>query len=343
MAKFNYENSYFYLFKDEDFTIAYDFTNNIASGDSLSSATVSIADSNGTDYTSTMIANESVSSPDVTFTVQNPPASGVYEIKIVAVTANSNSHVGKIICEVFESETLVTYLAGPSSNSYVTLKEANDYIREIRGHTDTWDTLSLEGRKRALIQACKDIDKFNFIGKKYYDNQALEFPRDNHDTITGDCATPLTSTSFKCTSFTEDTYGSYKSNTNFWRYGTVHITAATPLYDIRNIDTSNITTDVITVTATFTATPTGNTDFIAFEPLDPNIKLAQCYQALHILENEGGNTLYNYKSAGAKEVQIGDVRVKFSGSGGSMSRNISSKAKQMLSGWIERYRKVLRA
>lgn len=342
--KFNHENSYFWMFQSEDFTVEYDFTDNLATGDTIATSTISIVNSEGTDLTSTMIANDSETNTEVSFTIQNPPSADVYEIKIIATTMNSKNHVAKIICDVFESITLNEKLADPSANSYLSLKEANDYIRNIRGYPNKWDTLSIEGRKRVLIQACKDIDKFNFIGKKYYDFQSLEFPRDNHDVITGDVGTPITITSFKNTSFTSDTYGSYKSNTNYWTKGTIHITSATPLGDIRQISTSNITTDVVTVTASFSATPTTNSDFIAFEPLDEKIKRAQCIQALSIIESDGGSALQNYISIGARRVQIGDVEVEFGGaSTGAMTRKVNSEAKQLLSEWIERYRKLARA
>ena len=339
--KADHSNNYFYMFEDEDFDVEYDFTNNIATGDTLTSCAITIYDSSSAEHASTMIANKTISDPDVTFTVQNPPAVDIYEIKIIGTTTDSRHYVGNVTIEVIGSVTLTTYLAGSSSNSYITLKEANDYIREVRGHTNTWDTLSMTGKKYLLVEACKDINRFNFVKEKYYDNQALEFPRNDHPKITGDCATPLTSTSFKCTSFTSDTYGAYKSNTDYWKYGTIHITAATPLYDIRNIDSNNITTDVVTVTATLTATPTTNTDFIAFEPLDAKIKNAQCHQALHILDNEGAGTLQTYTDAGTERVSIGDVDVTFKQ--GIISKpSISSKSKQLLSQWIERYRKVLR-
>jgi hypothetical protein len=331
------------MFMDEDFTVEYDFTSNIASGDSIGSSSISITNSDGTDYSSTMIANNSETSYVVTCTVQNPPAVGIYEIKIIVTTLNAANHIGKVICEVFNSITLNEKIADPVANSYVSLMEANDYIRNLRGHPSKWDTLSIEGRKRVLIQACKEIDRFNFIGKRYYDNQSLEFPRNDHSVITGDVATPITRVSFKNTSFVSDTYGTSKSNTDYWKYGTLHITAATPLGDIRQISANNITTDIVTVNASFSDTPTENTDFIAFEPIDENIKIAQCLQALHIIENDGSGALQNYISIGAKRVQIGDVEVDFGGGGGTMSRVISPKAKQLLSEWILRYRKVARA
>ena len=330
------------MFSDEDFDVSYDFTNNIATGDTLTSCAITIYDSEGTEHSATMIANETTSHPEVTFTVQNPPAVDIYEIKIIGTTTDSRQYVGKITIEVIGGVTLNTKIADSSANSYVTLSEINSFIRKVRGHTNVWDTLSMTGKKYLLIEACRDIDKFNFIKEKYYDNQALEFPRDDHPKITGDVATPITLNSFSNTSFTSDTYGSYKSNTNFWQYGTVHMTNATLLGEIRNIETSDISTDTVVMTASFTSIPTTNYEFIAFEPLDKIIKDAQCYQALYLLDNESGDSLQNYKAAGAKRVQIGDVEVEFVGGKSTMTRGVSPKAKQLLSQWIERYRKVLR-
>ena len=346
MAKFNHENNYIYLLSDESIMVEYDFTNNIASGDSINSiSSITVKGSDGTDYYSTVITGDSVSSPNVYFTIQagSLPSAGVYEISILILTTNSKYHRGNLICEIFEGITLNERLADPNANSYVSLAEANEYIRNIRGHSSTWDKLSTEGRKRLLIQATEDIDTYNFIGKKYYDNQARNFPRNNHPVITGDVATPITTSSFKNTGFTSDTYGSYKSNTNYWRYGTVHITNATPLGETKQISANNITTDVVTLGSTFSTIPTTNSNFIAFEPLDTDIKLAQCYQVLHILEKEGNESLQNYKSIGADSVSIGDVSVSFSGSTKTMTRTVSPKAAQLLSRFIQRYRKLNRA
>jgi len=346
VAKFNHLNSYFYMFLTEDFTVEFDFTDNIASGDSIGTSSISIVDSDGTDYTSTMIANDSETNTEVTCTVQNPPTVGVYEITITVTTLNSANHIGKIICDVFASVTLNQKLGDPTANSYVTLSEANDYIRNIRGYPNSWDTLSVEGRKRVLIQAAKDIDRFNFIGKKYYDNQVLEFPRDDHPVLTGNCASLFTVKSFKNTNFKNTTYGAYRYNPNYWKYGTIHITSATPLREIREIASNNVVTNYVSVATSFSDTPTANTAFIAFEPVDSKVKEAQYEQALNILDRDGGGTLQNYISLGARRVQIGDVEVDF-GSGSSsssgMKTTISPKAKRLLSQWFERYRKLARA
>lgn len=341
--KFNHDSDYFYKQVESSFDVEWDFTLDLSTGDTLASCTVTITDSNGDDQTVAMISNKTVATPDVTFTVSAGSANETYQIKIVGTSANSKIYTHYIVCEVFGDLTLNSKLGAPNADSYVVLKEANSYIRNKYGHTNKWDTLDVNGKKRVLIQACKDLNRFNFINPPYYDNQALAFPDDDHKTISGDCATPVTINSFKSTKFTSDTYGGRKSNVDYWKYGAVHMTTATPINDVRVIDTSNITTDVITTLSDFSATPTVNTNFKAFEPLDLDIKHAQIEQVLYILGNAGEETLYNYRTAGADEVSIGDVRVRFGKGASAIKTPISPVARKMLSKYIRKYKRVGRA
>lgn len=341
--KFNHENKWMYKYSDEDFSVSYSFTNDLDSGETLSSCTVTCTDSNGFSTTSDMISSSSVSSPNATFTISGGTAGKTYQIKIVGVTSGGADIVHYITLDVYGSTTLNAKLGDTSANSYVTLEEANEYIRDIRGHPNSWDTLSLEGRKRLLIEACKDISKFNFINDKYYDNQALPFPDSNHNTITGDVGTPITKNSFSHADFTSDTYGAEKSNSDYWKYGSVHVIVGTPLRETRMIETSNVTTDVVQMTASFSATLTTNCDFRAFEPLDKNIKRAQVLQALYILDNEGSDTLYSYKAAGVNVVKIGDVRVEFKEGASMTLAPISSEARKLLGRYIRKGVRVGRA
>lgn len=230
-------------------------------------------------------------------------------------------------------------LGSASANSYVTLTEANNYFSDTYLST-TWDNLTATQKEIVLKQACRDIDMFNFIGEQYYENQKLQFPRDDHDVLTGNCATPITNKSFKNTSFTVTTYGEPKSLTNYWKYGAVHITSATPLHDVRLIASSNISTDVITVASAFSATPTTNTQFIAFEPLHKEIKDAQCEQAQFLVENSKAHKLAFYRGI-SKSVTIGDTSVTFKTSG-KAETSVTPKARRLLSRWIERNITVLR-
>lgn len=340
--EFEHDNKYLYKITNEDFDVSYSFTNNIATGDTLLSCTVTCTDSEATDATSTMISNTAISTPICTFHLAAGTADKTYQIKIVAETTNGDILVAYLTLDVFGTITINAKLGDSDANSYVILPEANKYIYSTRNHSSVWDKLSIEGKKRVLIQACRDIDRYTFVNPPYYDNQALSFPDDDHNVLTGDCATPFSLSGFSNSGFTSDTYGGERANTNYWKYGSIHITAATPLGEIRQIDTSNITTDVITVITDFSASPTTNSDFIAFEPLNDLIKNAQIEQALYILDNEGNKTITSYVGIGAQRVTIGDTSVWLKDNVSSTSVVISSKARKMLSRWIKKSNKVLR-
>lgn len=343
MSKFDHKNNWFFKFNNEDFRASYSFINDLDTEETLISCIVTCTDSSSVDTSSTMIDTVSVSSPEVYFNIKGGEVDNSYQIKFVGISSGGSDFTHYLTLDVYGSITLNANLGDSDANSYVTLKEANRYIRNVRGHSSTWDTLSIEGKKRVLLEACKDLNRFNFINPPFYGNQALPFPNDDHDTITGNCATPLTINSFKNTNFTSDTYGNNKSNTNYWEYGTVHITSATPLHDIRAITTSNVTTDVVTMVEDFSATPTINTKFVAFEPLTKNVKHAQIIQALYILENEGNDSLFTYTSMGANSVKIGDVSVTFKNGAASSRIPMSSEAKKLMSRYFRRHVLVGRA
>ena len=151
--------------------------------------------------------------------------------------------------------------------------------------------------------------------------------------ITGNCATPITVNSFRNTRLYSNTYGKYP--TDYWKYGTCHITSGTPVNDIVNIDKSNVTTGSITLTTNLSDTPTTNTEFKIFAPLYKEIKDAQCEQALYITENNKIETLQNYKDLGAESVRIGEVEVTFSDS--DVKRvALSPLARKLLSRFIRK-------
>jgi len=337
--KYNHNIDYFSKVDNEEIVVSWNFTNDL-SDDTLSSTTVTCKDSEETDVSS-LISSITTSTPSVTFVFTGGTVDETYQITITGTSSNGRDYIQYITCEVFGSVTLNANIADPSANSYSRVDEANTYIKNKYGHNNLWDTMSIEGKKRVLIQAANDLEGFNYIEDKYYNNQGLEFPRNDHDIVSGDCATPFTINSFSDSGFTSDTYGAEKSNTNFWKYGSIHITSGTPLHDVRSIETSNISTDVLTMFTDFTATPNANTDFIAFEPLSKYIKYAQIEQALYIIESKSAISTSQY-SAIADEVEFDEVRVKFK-KGASMSKKISIKARKLLGRWIERNIKVRRA
>jgi hypothetical protein len=222
-------------------------------------------------------------------------------------------------------------LGDSNQDSYVNASQADIYFGK-RVESDEWDALTTIDKEETLKQATKDIDRFNFIGEKYYDSQVLAFPRQDHDTITGNCGTPITKTSFRNTSLYSDTYNKYP--TNYFKYGTVHITSATPLNNIRVIESSNALNGSITASA-FSATPTTNTKFIVFVPIHKDIQDAQCEQALFILKNAGSvDDISSYRNLGARSVSIGDVSITFDNS--NEIRVVSPVAKKLISRFIKR-------
>jgi len=223
-------------------------------------------------------------------------------------------------------------LGDMNANSYVSASQANAYFSN-RNTTDSWDALATAAKGVVLIQAARDINRFNFIGEKYYDNQSMEFPRDDHFVVTGICATPTTLNSFKHTNLYSTTYNKYPAN--YWQEGTVHITAGTPVRDIRRISLSNVTTGSITVATNFTATPSTTAQFIAFAPIDIEIQEAQYEQALYILNNANIDTLQTYKELSARRVRIGDTEVELF-MGGSTRIAISPASRKLLSRWIRK-------
>lgn len=336
MAEFTHKNKYAWKYADEAFDIQYNFTNDLATGDSLSTATITCTDSEGVTASLVSSSSVAVSSPSVTFTLSDGVADTTYQVKIVGTTSGGSEIIHYITLEVFDSVTLNTRLGSPSANSYVTLKEANQYIRNKRGHSSTWDSLSIEGKKRVLIQACSDISRFNFTKPPYYDNQALPFPDNEHDTESGSVATPLSNITIKSTKFSSTTYGAGKSYNNYWQYGTLHIITATPLNDIQNVATSNFENDKIHLNVALSATPTTNTTFRLFVPLDSKIKDAQIEQALFILSVGDMSTIESYRNSGAAEVRIGDVDVRFKQGASSAKNNMSSTAYKLMSRWIRK-------
>lgn len=336
--KFDPSIDWFYKYPSDTFGIEYDFTNDLSSDETLASAIASCFEADSTDKTASMISSKAISSPDLTFDVGSGIAGKVYTIKVVGTTSDSNVFTHYISCEVQGAVTLNTKLGDFSANSYVTVEEANEYILNKYGHVNAWDTLSSDSKKRILIEATRSIDNYRFIGDKYYDSQPLAFPRDSHDTKTGACATPMTTTSFKNTGLKSTTYNVYPQN--YWKYGTCHLTADN---EAAVVASSNVTTGIVHMSTAFTASLDTSTNFLMFAPLDRDIKHAQIEQALYVLDNSRSDTLQTYQSAGAKSVKIGDVRVEFKDSTNPSRMSVSSVSRKLLGPWIVKVRRVLRA
>lgn len=223
-------------------------------------------------------------------------------------------------------------VADPNQNSYVTINEVNTYMN-YRYSTSNWDNLTVSDKEAVIIQSAKDLDVFNFVDDIYYDAQGLSFPRSSHETVAGNVGTPITLSTFRHSNLYSTTY--MKIPDDYWEQGSCHITSGTPVRDIRRITGSDASNGEITVATDFSATPTTNTEFRVFAPIDKNIKDAQCEQILFIVNNPNFETILNYKTIGANKVAIGDVKLDMHSNTPSHV-SISSEAKKLLSRWIRK-------
>lgn len=67
-------------------------------------------------------------------------------------------------------------VGGASSNSYITLAEANQYADD-RAYNADWVSASDDDKTKALFSATERIDQFLFQGNKADQDNALQFPR----------------------------------------------------------------------------------------------------------------------------------------------------------------------
>jgi hypothetical protein len=223
-------------------------------------------------------------------------------------------------------------LGDPNQDSYVDSEQADSYFSDRRRDSDEWTDLTATQKEEVLRQSAKDLDAFNYVGAKYYQMQALEFPRDSHEVVEGYCSSPLTSKSFAHSDLISDTYG--EIGENYWRYGSCHlILSATQ--DIGLIASSDLTGKVV-MDEDFTSSLVTTIEFTIFSPIDQKIRDAQCEQTLYILKNANIEALQNYSSLGAEEVRIGDTSVRFKRGGSGSKIPIAPEARKLLSRWFRK-------
>lgn len=222
-------------------------------------------------------------------------------------------------------------LGDPDQNSYIAVSQAEEYF-DTRYLSTAWENLNTTEKEKLLIGAARDFENFNYIEDQYYDTQGLSFPLSTHEVITGNCASPITNSSFYHSNLKSTSYNVMP--TNYWKYGTIHMTSATLEGETRSIASS---LDGIVYTASsFTSTPTENTSFVVFAPVDKDIRNAQCEQAFFTLKNSNLEVITGYKSLGAENVRIGDASVNFSSGATNKTLLISPNAKRLLGRWISR-------
>ena len=198
---------------------------------------------------------------------------------------------------------LIATIAGYSTNSYLTSEEADDYFDRRYG-TSNWFSLPKRDKEALIVQSTKDIDFGNYYGDKYYPAQARQFPRDDHEVVEGNCASPG-ARRFKHANLKSTTY--MEMPPNYWKRGSVHFTSATLINQKVVIGTSNAASGFIH--GAFSAAPTANTKFIVFAPIDKMVKEAVCEQAHYILEH-GLENYAEMRALGIYQITVGDVTVK---------------------------------
>lgn len=237
-------------------------------------------------------------------------------------------------------------LGDSEANSYVTRNEASEYY--ARSYTDTanWTNLTATQREQTLIQAAHDIEMLNYKGKKFYEVQALSFPRDYNDAWEG-TASPATASRLvvRAKNLYSGTYNEMPNN--HFKYGTIHIREGQNRGSSRRI-ASSLATETgrygeLYVASPFPSNVAASDNFIAFEPIQNEVKWAQCEQALYI----AANRFYGYGDyaySGIGYVRTGDLGMSFKDSQGTITgRKVSLKARKLLGRHIRKTIKYGRA
>lgn len=73
--------------------------------------------------------------------------------------------------------TIVASWGSPDANSYVELSEANTFITTNAYDPLGWTSATTIQREAVLLQACRDINSREYLGRPLYPDQALPFPR----------------------------------------------------------------------------------------------------------------------------------------------------------------------
>ena len=74
---------------------------------------------------------------------------------------------------------LITTPAHPNANSYISIDAASTYFNTYQRvpYSNTWNNLTNDQKKFALVLAAKALNTFNYKGKKVTKTQTLAFPR----------------------------------------------------------------------------------------------------------------------------------------------------------------------
>ena len=228
-------------------------------------------------------------------------------------------------------------VGGSTSDSYVTLVEANGYIAS-RPDSKNWNDSDYLERERLLRQATIDIDIFKFKGKKLFRGgeggglehvlqssiydvltsgyQRLQFPRDWQEYYTGypdsGTTTTLVDATFSSANFAREN--------DYFNYGAIYIISGTNRGESREISDYTASTGTFTVSTAFTNAIDTSSQYLIIAPLDKYVKYATVEQALYLSNNLELAELQQWKMAGITARRIGDVSIRFKDGTGSLDR-----------------------
>lgn len=67
---------------------------------------------------------------------------------------------------------------GASANCYIAITAANSFVMSAVVDNSAWSEATPQQRCAALLEATRDIDSYEYLGCRYYEDQALLFPRE---------------------------------------------------------------------------------------------------------------------------------------------------------------------
>jgi len=225
---------------------------------------------------------------------------------------------------------LITIVAGPNSDSYISLAEANVYIAN-RPDATNWNNSDYRERERLLRQATIDIDILRFKGNKLFGGgggsgstlglfpvptlstldlfaegiQRLQFPRDWHEYYTGYPDSGTTTT------LVDSNFTLLPREDDHYKYGAIYIMDGTNTGQFREISAYSKSTGTFTVGTAFTSALDSTSSYLILAPIDRYVKYAIVEQGLYLSNNLETKTYLQWRDAGIVSRSIGDVSIKF--------------------------------
>ena len=226
---------------------------------------------------------------------------------------------------------LITIVAGPSSDSYVSLIEANEYIAN-RPDATNWNNSDYRERERLLRQSTIDIDILRFKGGKMFNGglgrdsalglfpvpttslldlfdqgiQRLQFPRDWHEYYTGHPDSGTTTT------LVDANFALLPREDDYFKYGAIYVMDGTNKGEFREVSAYAKSTGTFTLSTAFSSAIDTTSYYLILSPLDRYVKYAVVEQGLYLSNNLETKAYMQWKDAGIVARTIGDASIKFS-------------------------------